>query len=444
MDYTHMPVYLFLVHCPALLQILAGVLLFSQGYHRRNAFWGRFLGGTTAAMIGYVPVCCLLTALPSYAAVSILQTLFVYIYFLLIGFLVLRFCFFDTRRCLLTGLLTGYAYQHLAGQACLIVYTLYKHFCGHAMDARLYRTIELLFYVLLAVAVYLLFARTGRTSAESPLQDRNILLLFFCTIGLLLVLSSFRDYYQEQSLALTLVTRVFSIFCCILLFLLRGGFFEESRLEAEMQTIEQLHRKEKAQYEMNRETIDLINAKCHDIRHRLAQYRHHPDAITREELLQLEKGINIYDRTIKTGNETLDTILTERSLLCEHLGITFSCIIDGASLDFLSPGDIYSLFGNAVDNAIDAVNQLDTPDDRVISLTVRRRIGMLSILIDNRYAGTITFADGLPKTTKDDTSEHGFGMRSIRMIVQKYGGEMSVAADELFHLSILLPIPQQT
>mgnify|MGYP004556511707 CR=1 FL=1 len=159
--------------------------------------------------------------------------------------------------------------------------------------------------------------------------------------------------------------------------------------------------------------------------------------------MELEKGINIYDRAVKTGNETLDTLLTERSLLCERLSITFSCIIDGASLDFLSPGDIYSLFGNAVDNAIDAVNRLDSSDERIISLTVRRRMGMLSILIDNCYAGTITFSDGLPKTSKPDAAEHGFGMRSIRMIVQKYGGEMTVTADELFHLSILLPIPPQ-
>ena len=76
--------------------------------------------------------------------------------------------------------------------------------------------------------------------------------------------------------------------------------------------------------------IDLINTKCHDIRHRLAQYRIHPDAITCEELAQLEKGISIYDCTIKTGNETLDVNLTERSLLCQKMGITFSCIVDAA------------------------------------------------------------------------------------------------------------------
>ena len=51
------------------------------------------------------------------------------------------------------------------------------------------------------------------------------------------------------------------------------------------------------------------------------------------------------------------------------------------------------------------------------------------------------FADGLPKTTKSDSSIHGYGMKSVRMICDKYGGEFTITVkDDLFTLNMLFPI----
>ena len=63
---------------------------------------------------------------------------------------------------------------------------------------------------------------------------------------------------------------------------------------------------------------------------------------------------------------------------------------------------------------------------------------MLFIQSDNYYAGELSFKDGLPQTTKEDSNWHGFGLRSIKLIVQKYGGELTTyVEDDIFHLSIL-------
>ena len=40
------------------------------------------------------------------------------------------------------------------------------------------------------------------------------------------------------------------------------------------------------------------------------------------------------------------------------------------------------------------------------------------------------FADGLPVTTKEDKNFHGFGVRSIRYLVEKYRGDMLMRAEE--------------
>jgi hypothetical protein len=81
------------------------------------------------------------------------------------------------------------------------------------------------------------------------------------------------------------------------------------------------------------------------------------------------------------------------------------------------------------------------PARRYIALRVRRSRGLVAVHVENAYEGERAFADGLPVTTKDDTRYHGFRMRSIRMICEKYDGHLSVVAkDGVFSLTVLLPL----
>ena len=110
------------------------------------------------------------------------------------------------------------------------------------------------------------------------------------------------------------------------------------------------------------ENVDLINRKCHDLKHQIAALRRISDRREREESIQaLEQSVMIYDSVVKTGNDILDTVLTEKSLLCESRGITLTCVADGDCLDFMDGVDIYTIFGNALDNAIESVTPLDDP-----------------------------------------------------------------------------------
>ena len=119
-----------------------------------------------------------------------------------------------------------------------------------------------------------------------------------------------------------------------------------------------------------------------------------------------------------------------------------SCIADGAALDFMRPSDLYSLFGNALDNAMEAIKGLRDAQRRSISLIVRRRGQMVSIHAENYFDGKVNLVDGLPQTTKGDHSAHGFGTRSMRMIVESYGGTLTyLAQDDVFHLNALIPCP---
>lgn len=231
---------------------------------------------------------------------------------------------------------------------------------------------------------------------------------------------------------------MYNIFCCLFALFLLTGVIRQKKLQNELFIIERLWNEKRQQYDINKENIDLINRKCHDLKH---QIRHLGGGAMLEDgiVKEIEDIIATYDSPVKTGNEALDIILTEKSILCNRNAVKLCCIVDGGSLSFMSNSDLYALFGNIIDNAAEAVAELDK-DKRTISLTVREVKSFLVVNIHNYYGGELHFDGQLPMTTKGDTSVHGFGMKSVLAICKKYGGEMSISAENnVFNLNIVFP-----
>ena len=106
----------------------------------------------------------------------------------------------------------------------------------------------------------------------------------------------------------------------------------------------------------------------------------------------------------------------------------------------MEPRDIYSLVGNILDNAIEAVQQLPDEDMRVINLSVKQEFGMVRIRAENYYMGRRNFQNDLPLTTKEDKLWHGYGTKSILTIAEKYGGTAEFGAENgIFTVNVLLP-----
>ena len=101
--------------------------------------------------------------------------------------------------------------------------------------------------------------------------------------------------------------------------------------------------------------------------------------------------------------------------------------------------DIYTLFNNALSNAVEAVKKLEDPEKRVISLSVRKTGGHAEIELTNFFDGTTVQSGG---TTKQDAHRHGFGTMSMRYIAEEYGGSVSIQTQkDIFTLMIVIPLP---
>ena len=114
---------------------------------------------------------------------------------------------------------------------------------------------------------------------------------------------------------------------------------------------------------------------------------------------------------------------------------------NGAELGFMDIMDVYSLFGNILENAITAVEKIDVPGKRLISLIIEQKGSFVMISAMN-YSDTeaLTFTDGLPNTTKEgEPGYHGYGLKSIQLIAKKYSGDIFVsAANGMFQVNVYM------
>jgi sensor histidine kinase regulating citrate/malate metabolism len=125
-------------------------------------------------------------------------------------------------------------------------------------------------------------------------------------------------------------------------------------------------------------------------------------------------------------------------------------MVDGDLLAFIHVKDICSLFGNILDNAIEATQQVEEKEKRLITLSVRSRNQFIIVECENcsdsenvrfktNRKRSIFRNNNLPKTTKKDAVKHGFGLKSIAQVAEKYGGAMNCSyEDGWFKVKVLL------
>lgn len=238
-------------------------------------------------------------------------------------------------------------------------------------------------------------------------------------------------------------------FCVsLLLVIILVGVFNSSRLEYENAVINELLKKAEKQHKVSRENIAYINAKVHDLKHQIAAIKQLIGAgavapALQSKISELEKTAKVYDDTVFTGNNILDSLITEQKIYCENKRIQLDYVIDGGALNFIEPIDLYVIFGNAIDNAVESVLKIDDPDRRIITISVQASGKLVNIQFENPYEGTIVFQGGMPKTSKAGQSFHGFGIKSIKYLVTKYGGSVAVSAENnRFCLSVLIPVKE--
>lgn len=279
------------------------------------------------------------------------------------------------------------------------------------------------------------------------LKNIKVLVLAIVIIFFNVVLNAFvvYDIPAEYFGVVNYIIICYNIFGCILALIMLVSVVGQEELAYELEIVENLWRKNEQMYELSKVNVDFINRKCHDLRHRIRNARQ-KEFMDENELREIEQAIDIYDGMLKTGNDVLDVVLSEESIFCAKNDIQLLCNIDGAQLNFMQQADLYTIFQNAIHNAVDAVIKIAEKDRRIIRLTVKRIKNIISVHIENYVdqPELIKFENGLPVTQSKDRTMHGFGMRSIKISTEKYGGCICAeVTDGIFSLEMMIPAPNE-
>lgn len=365
-----------------------------------------------------------------------------FFFFFLYTYFISLFLFKANWQMLLFCALCGYTTEHIAYELYSSLFNffvannwpsggMYDYGSLKLFSGPLDVTIYIVSFLNVYWCIFLAFARRiVRGQGFKNSDSFKVLLIGIFFIFIDIVLNSVVSYYSNtqhyERIYLGIVALV-NVIACVLGLLFIFEMYYRSNLVREYQIMQELRKEEKKQYMVSKETIDLINIKCHDFRHQIRELGK-KENVDENAIRDVNKLIKIYDSSIKTSNDALNVILSEKSLTCSKYGITFSCIANGDLINFMSDEDIYSLFGNIVDNAIDAVKNLPE-DQKTIDLKIKSVGNIVSISESNSFEGSLNFSDGLPKSTKNDPIHHGYGMKSIKMITEKYDGTLGVRTE---------------
>lgn len=314
--------------------------------------------------------------------------------------------------------------------------------CMHTLLPSSVFTEALLFLITAGIyaAYYWIYGRHLQRGQNFDLNHSSLLALIFVVVIVEIVICYWMRIQWRASgdWLYMLCDSILLIVSTMCILAVQFNLMLKHNLENEMAILSQMWIKDQEQYRISSETIDQINRKCHDMRHQIRTIGSSAK-VDAGALKEMEQAIRIYDSMFQTGSRALDVILTEKNLSYQESGVTINCIADGSSLDFMEDSDIYSLFGNLLENAFNAVKELEE-DLRTIDLSIRRHDELLSINIHNCYEGTITMENGRP-VSPGDPRYHGFGTKSIAAITSKYGGTISFRPNAgTFAVNMLFPL----
>lgn len=300
-------------------------------------------------------------------------------------------------------------------------------------------------YILVFSLLYSQEKKISLAELEKFLDTRDVWVAIFTSLATFVFsnigfILSGTPQFQDSTSIFILRTTV-NVSGILLLFTQESQQYDRY-LREELSSINRMFQLQYKQYQAYRENSELISRKVHDLKHQLYIIRQEADKQKQNQYLdEMTIAIQNFETKVETGNPILDTILSQKNQYCLQNGINFTSIVQGELLNFMDVMDISALFGNAMDNAIEAVEKIPQEEKRLITLKVSSHSNFIMIRLDNYDTSDIDLSsDQLPATSKADKEYHGIGLKSMEYIVQKYNGNLTLTKeDNWVRLKILLP-----
>lgn len=294
------------------------------------------------------------------------------------------------------------------------------------------------------LVLYLLMRRYGppKTYELTPALWRLLLLLTATPLGIVLSVVLLHSPSYDSS-SETMLSCFILLLIAVLSFV---GLLWTVTVLARQQKLEQ----QEQLYEVNRAYYQALEQQQIEVRRMRHDMANHLQILVSlpegeknayiEELIRLpvmQNSIHYCE------NQVINAVMNAKATLIEQANIKLSHSLSVPEGGNIEKADLCALFANGFDNAIEACRKLPQ-EQRVITLEARAEKGLLVCRISNPWNGTIKLEQGIPVTSKRDTALHGYGLRSIQEIVERYQGQMEIeTANGRFTLFFYLPLDSE-
>lgn len=270
---------------------------------------------------------------------------------------------------------------------------------------------------------YLLFFRRKSEPTTDISTGQVTVFSFFVFIAVLILSSFLQQFVVTGEYGLLLICYVYDLLCCVIIICLDAGIYRAAIANSQLNMIQYLWKKRQEQYIIAKNNIKSINQKCHKLKQQIEKIQKSGiPAGLQENLESLKDSIGIYDSVVKTGNEVLDVVLTEKSLYCQSEKIVLACVVDGKSMEFMEPTDIYVTFETLLDDALSEVQKNQETDQRQVAISVCIQCGLLMIQVENYCENAEVPSE---ETGLQAEGQREYEIKSVEYIVRKYKGTIT-------------------
>ena len=340
------------------------------------------------------------------------------------------------------------------GMCELIIYYMIERFTPRffAQMDQFYNTIifilcsKLLFFAI----IYLLTHILKNPKKKNQHYDNMFLLLIFIpatAIFIMLTFVSLSDHYLLDPNFNWLIC-LCGLFLLIANLLVFGVYQYTQTKSLEYTEMQLLLQKECAltdYYKMLHSQSENQSILIHDIKKHLQSIEMLNEEKDHEKISlyiqQLLLSSELKERSRICDRELLNAILSRYQRICSERNITFHADIRKGTTDFLSDSDLTPLFCNLLENALEAIRSIENPYIEISTSKREHAPFVLLTVINSCRINPFSNHNESLQTTKPDKRNHGFGLKSIRKIVEKYEGEIQMYYHEetlTFHTVITL------
>ena len=299
--------------------------------------------------------------------------------------------------------------------------------------------LETAFSKIILIFLYFMVAGKLMKKREAPFTKLqyvfNCIILLYTLIDLIVIADNMNNRPNNYFLVLNLGCIVLADL--YLLYLIKV-MSEKSFLEYEVKSMEKQADLQYKYYVRQEQKYNKTLGLLHDVNKHIKTieqlYLKGNTEIAAEYTKQIGGMLQPLISARYTGNPILDILLADYISIMDEKGIDFDIKVDNVKMDFIDAMDITTIFGNLLDNAIEACDNVE--NDRKIIVKIGAYHEMISIRMENNCTN-VKWKNGIPISQKGQN--RGMGLLNVRRSIEKYDGSIKLKEEDgIFIVDIFL------